>query len=78
MALGTQVNDHLEQAEGSLRAALSFAARGERPEVCIGLSELLVRLTVLKKIDGFTDQMEEQIQKLSEDGEGSGGFHFFK
>ena len=78
MALGESVGSHLEEAEGSLRAALSFAARAERPEVCSGISELLVRLTTLKKFDSFADQMEEQMKKLSDDSEGFGGLSFFK
>ena len=78
MALGENATEHLEQAEGSLRAALSFAARAERPEVCAGISELLVRLTTLKKFDTFADQMEQQLKKLSDEGDGLGGFSFFK
>ena len=77
MALGESVESHLEEAEGSLRAALSFAARAERPEVCAGISELLVRLTTLKKLDNFTDEMEKQMKKLSDEDGGIGPFKLF-
>lgn len=78
MALGKSVDEHLEQAESSLRAALSFAARGERPNVCAGLSDLLVRITALKEMDRLVDTFEQQTKDLTGDGEGPGGFPFFK
>ena len=41
MALGNQVEESLKEAEQSLRNALAFAARGERPIVCSQIAKLI-------------------------------------
>ena len=41
MALSKTVEDSLKEAESSLRNALAFAARGERPLVCSQIANLI-------------------------------------
>ncbi len=43
MALGKQVEDSLAEASSSLRNALAFAARQERPIVCKQIADLITR-----------------------------------
>ena len=41
MALGNQVNESLLEASASLRNALAFAARQERPIVCTQIARII-------------------------------------
>jgi len=59
MALAQQVVDSLDEASSSLRNALAFAARQERPVVCNSISELLCRIDQLKSFDGLLDKMDK-------------------
>lgn len=58
MALGTQVIESLKEAEGNLRNALAFAARQERPYVCLGISDLISRINSIMSIDQHLDKFE--------------------
>jgi len=51
MALSKQVTDSLEEAQSSLRNALAFAARNERPVVSKCISELMCDIDKLKSLD---------------------------
>jgi hypothetical protein len=59
MALSKQVKDSLDEAQSSLRNALAFAARNERPMVNQGIAELMCNIEKLKSIDEFFDVMED-------------------
>lgn len=59
MALSQQVEESLDEAQASLRNALAYAARNERPVVNQGIAELMCSIEKLKSIDKFFDQMEE-------------------
>tara|TARA_B100000902_G_scaffold255320_1_gene241764 strand:+ start:3653 stop:3844 length:192 start_codon:yes stop_codon:yes gene_type:complete len=59
MALGNQVEESLKEAEQSLRNALAFAARGERPIVCKQISELITDITSISSFDSIMDTIEE-------------------
>ena len=41
MALSQQTQEHIDDAKGSLRAALAYAARNERPNTIMAIAELL-------------------------------------
>jgi hypothetical protein len=60
MALSQSVEESLKEAEASLRNALSFAARQERPIVCCSISEMIQRIQLLKTTDNFIDKIENQ------------------
>ena len=59
MALSKSVEDSLKEAEASLRNALAYAARQERPVVCNTISELICRIDQIMTFDGMMDKLEE-------------------
>lgn len=58
MALSKSVEESLKEAESSLRNALAFAARQERPVVCNGIAELICRIDQIQSFDGILDKIE--------------------
>ena len=67
MALATQVEESLREAESNLRNALAFAARSERPVVVTVIADLIHR------IDGVIST-NELLDKLDERRPGDSGF----
>ena len=59
MALSQSVTESLDEASASLRNALSYAARQERPIVCNTISELLCRIDSMKSFDGILDSLDK-------------------
>ena len=60
MALGTQVEESLKEAEASLRNALAFAARQERPMVCSVIAELICRIEGVMSTNSLLDKLESR------------------
>jgi hypothetical protein len=60
MALGTQVEESLKEAEASLRNALAFAARQERPMVISVISDLISRIEGVMSTDSLLDKLESR------------------
>jgi len=60
MALGAQVEESLKEAEASLRNALSYSARQERPMVCSAISEMISRIDSLIHMDAMLDKLENR------------------
>ena len=60
MALGTQVEESLKEAEASLRNALAYAARQERPMVCSVVADLISRIDSLRSTDSLLDKLENR------------------
>jgi hypothetical protein len=60
MALGQQVEESLKEAEASLRNALAYSARQERPMVCSVISEMISRIDSLIKTDSILDKLENR------------------
>ena len=58
MALSKTVEDSLKEAEASLRNALAYAARQERPVVCNTISELICRIDQIQSFDDIIDKLE--------------------
>jgi hypothetical protein len=63
MSLGNQVEESLKEAEASLRNALAFAARTERPFVCKVVSAMISDIDNLLKMDQLFDKLEERMDK---------------
>lgn len=61
MALSESVETSLKEAEASLRNALSYAARQERPLVCKTISVMIEEIDQLMKIDQLIDKLEERM-----------------
>ena len=59
MALGKQVEESLAEATGSLRNALSYAARQERPLVCKQIATLITEIESIGSFDNVMDKLEE-------------------
>ena len=60
MALSKSVEESLKEAEQSLRNALAFAARQERPMVCGVIAEMICRIESLKSTDSILDKLESR------------------
>ena len=60
MALSETVERNLKDAEQSLRAALAFAARQERPMVCSVISDLISRIESVQNTDSLLDKLENR------------------
>jgi len=56
MSLSNQVKESVNQAAGTLREALAFAARTEHPVVISSLTDVLVRLESLEQMDEIMDK----------------------
>lgn len=65
MALSHSVLDSLTEAESSLRNALSFAARQERPTTCSSISKIIVDIHHLKGFDEIMDSLDKMKNELS-------------
>jgi len=60
MALSETVEGNLKDAEQSLRAALSFAARQERPMVVSVIADLISRIDSVMHTDALLDKLENR------------------
>jgi hypothetical protein len=60
MAISKTVDDSLKEAEASLRNALAFAARQERPIICTTLSKLIFEIETLRSTDDILDKLESR------------------
>lgn len=60
MALSESVETNLKEAEQSLRAALAFAARQERPMVCSVIADLIHRIESVQSTDSLLDKIENR------------------
>ena len=62
MALSTSVTSSLNEAEASLRNALAFAARQERPLVCTSISKMIQEIDHIQSFDGLLDKLENRME----------------
>jgi hypothetical protein len=62
MALSESVENSLKEAEASLRNALAYAARQERPFVCKVVSGMISDIDNLIKMDNLVDTLEQKMQ----------------
>jgi hypothetical protein len=60
MALSQSVEESLKEAEASLRNALSYAARQERPMVCSIIADMIHRIESLQSTDAILDKLENR------------------
>lgn len=59
MALGKQVEESLQESALSLRNALSYAARQERPIVCKQIANMIMEIEGIGSFDTIMDKLEE-------------------
>jgi hypothetical protein len=60
MALSESVEASLKEAEASLRNALAYAARQERPMVCSVVADMISRIDTLVHTDALLDKLENR------------------
>jgi hypothetical protein len=60
MALSKSVEENLKDAEQSLRAALAFAARQERPMICSVIADMISRIESVQNTDSILDKLENR------------------
>lgn len=72
MALSKSVKESLKEAQESLRNALAYAARGERPMVCSTIAEMIQKIETVTMCDDVLDKLESR-----EDGSSGAWGHFF-
>ena len=58
MALSKSVEDSLKESQQSLRNALSFAARTERPMVCTAIAKMISSIDNVIDTDSILEQLE--------------------
>ena len=59
MTLSKQTVEHLDDASGSIRAALKYASINEKPLVVSNLAKLLTDIDHIKTFEQIMDIMEE-------------------
>ena len=60
MALSESVESSLREAEASLRNALAYAARQERPIVCTQIANLIKEIETIQSFDGLMDMLDNR------------------
>ena len=60
MALSKSVEQSLKEAEQSLRNALAFAARQERPMICSCIADLISKIESMQETDSILDKLENR------------------
>jgi len=63
MAMSEKVEEHLREAESSLRAALSYAARTEKPMVTSSIADVIGRIDSLIGTHKLLDKFEDMAGK---------------
>ncbi|AIX14806.1 hypothetical protein Syn7803C72_193 [Synechococcus phage ACG-2014d] len=63
MALSNSVQNSLDGAESSLRNALAFAARQERPIVCTQISKMISDIESIGTMDELLDSLTDLSDK---------------
>jgi hypothetical protein len=62
MSLSKSVEDSLKEAESSLRNALAFSARQEKPFVSKHIADMLMQIDCLIKADILIDKLEQRME----------------
>ena len=60
MALSKTVEDSLREAESSLRNALAFAARQEKPYIAKHIADMILQIDNLITADSLMDKLENR------------------
>ena len=74
MALSESVETSLKEAESSLRNALAYSARQEKPFVSREISEMICRIDSLIKTDQLLDKLEDRMKGFGDERGGFGTF----
>ena len=64
MALSQSAEESLDEAESSLRNALAYAARQERPIVCTQIAKLISDVESINSFDSLLDTLDNTISEM--------------
>ncbi|AIX17421.1 hypothetical protein Syn7803C76_201 [Synechococcus phage ACG-2014b] len=64
MALSNSVQESLDEATASLRNALAYAARQERPIVCTQIAKLISDVESINSFDSLLDTLDNTISEM--------------
>ena len=67
MALTKQVEESLNEAQGNLRNALSFAARNEAPYISKHIADVMFQIENLKNVSNVLAMSEKIMKDLEEE-----------
>lgn len=70
MALSSNVEESLKEAEGNLRNALHWSAKNEKPYVSVMIADMISKIDTLIQLDKFSDKLEEKFKNKGFDGFG--------
>ena len=68
MPLSQSVTDSLDEAQASLRNALAFAARNERPIICETIAKILSSIDTIEASESIMDKLDNY-KNMGGDGE---------
>ena len=74
MALSESVEESLKEAEASLRNALAYAARQEKPFVAREISSMICSIDNLIRVDQLVDKLEDRLNGFGDDKGSFGNF----
>jgi hypothetical protein len=74
MSLSESVEESLKEAEASLRNALAYAARQEKPFVAREISSLICSIDNLIRVDQLVDKLEDRMKGMGDDRGSFGTF----
>ena len=63
MALSKSVQESLDESSSTLRNALAYAARQERPMVCTQIAKLISEIESIKSFDTILDTLSDTNNK---------------
>ena len=66
MALSTQVETALNEAQDKLREALAFAARSEKPYISKHISDMMMKIDCLNEVSTLIDNVEDAMKEHEE------------
>jgi len=69
MALSESVSNSLQEASASLRNALAYAARQERPVVCTQIARMINEIEQIGSFDGILDTLDKMQNDISKNKE---------
>lgn len=76
MALSQTVDESLNDASASLRNALAYAARNERPHVCEAIAKILADVEKVAIADNLFDSLEDMKKNPPNGGNPFGNLGF--
>ena len=71
--LSPKVQESLEEAQGNLRNALYHASKNEKAVINKQISELMVAVEYLMKMEEMSDKIESMMNRMNKED----GNHFF-